>query len=180
MKNDHEIRGNVTALLIHRKDGTTMEALIDTDQADVVGRYRWNVMRGKHGAFYVMANLPHKERQEVSQILLHRLIMDAPKGVFVDHIDHNPLNNTRANLRLASNGQNMQNLTRATKRSASGVLNVFWYKAYKKWEACIVVNKKSVKLGYFDDIREAEAVVKRARAILMPYSQEAMARQAAL
>ncbi len=179
MKNEHEVRGAVTALIIRRRDGTTMEALIDSDQIEKVGRYRWGVMRGKHGAFYVIANLPHKDGCG-GQILLHRLVMDAATGALVDHIDHNPLNNTRANLRLASNGQNMQNLTRATKRSASGVLNVYWYKAYQKWEAGITVNHKRVKLGYFKDIRDAEAAVKRARAALMPYSQEAMARQVGL
>jgi hypothetical protein len=53
------------------------------------------------------------------------------------------------------------------------VLGVFWYKDYQKWEAAIRVNNKVVKLGYFDEITDAEDAVKLARARLMPYSQEA-------
>lgn len=42
---------------------------------------------------------------------LSRMVLDAPKGVMIDHIDRNPLNNARENLRYCSKQQNCQNRT---------------------------------------------------------------------
>ena len=44
-----------------------------------------------------------------SKVFMHRMIMNAPDGMSVDHIDGNGLNNQRANLRLVSRGQNRSN-----------------------------------------------------------------------
>ena len=42
-------------------------------------------------------------------MLLHRLIMDAKDGEFIDHIDNNPLNDTRINLRKCTQAENNAN-----------------------------------------------------------------------
>jgi hypothetical protein len=42
-------------------------------------------------------------------IRLHRLLLAATPGLVVDHIDHNPLNNRRSNLRLCTRAQNNRN-----------------------------------------------------------------------
>ena len=42
-------------------------------------------------------------------VRLHRLILEAPKGLVVDHIDRNPRNNVKANLRLCDAATNNQN-----------------------------------------------------------------------
>jgi len=88
------------------------------------------------------------------RILMHRLILQAPKGMLVDHIDHNGLNNTRDNLRLATRSQNGYN-ARLSKGNTSGVKGVYWCNTYQKWAAHIHTPEKRYHVGYFTTLEEA-------------------------
>ena len=81
-------------------------------------------------------------------VLLHRLIMQAPKGMLVDHIDRNGLNNKRSNLRLCTKKQNRAN-GKPWKPAASGYRGVYW--SGRKWFAAISQNGHKIKsLGQFE------------------------------
>ena len=82
--------------------------------------------------------------------LLHRIIMDAPDDKMVDHINGNPLDNRRENLRLCSNQENNRNKGKKSDNT-SGFKGVSWSKQTGKWLANITVDGKSKYLGYFDD-----------------------------
>ena len=43
---------------------------------------------------------------------LHRIIMNCPDDMVVDHIDHNPFNNMRSNLRICTYHQNQMNVSK--------------------------------------------------------------------
>ena len=86
--------------------------------------------------------------------LLHRIIMGEPEDMFVDHIDHNPLNNCRNNLRICTIQQNQMNLSKR-KDNKSGIIGVSWDKAREKWVAQIRLNNKHIHLGRFDNFEEA-------------------------
>lgn len=85
------------------------------------------------------------------QKALHRLIMRSVHGDFtrplVDHIDNNPSNNRRNNLRLATYTQNNRNRIPI---GASKYLGVQYIHENKKWKAVISINKYPVHLGCFD------------------------------
>jgi hypothetical protein len=66
----------------------------------------------------------HSEGGRQSNILMHRLIMGAPDRLTVDHIDGDGLNNTRSNLRLATDSQNGGNMR--VVKSSSGFKGVSW------------------------------------------------------
>ena len=69
-------------------------------------------------------------------------------GEMVDHIDRNPLNNTRQNLRLATNAQNQHN-TGKWATNTSGYKGVFWHKHAQRWKAVIKIGKRVMWLGTF-------------------------------
>lgn len=86
--------------------------------------------------------------------LLHRLILERVlkrslgKHEIVDHIDQNPLNNCRSNLRLATRAQNGQN-RKVNQNNKSGYKGVCLHKRNNTWRASITINGKSKTLGYF-------------------------------
>lgn len=119
-------------------------AIIDDENAELVASYRWRLMAGCYAA----------TRPAPSTILyMHRLILDVPLGVQVDHINHNGLDNRRVNLRLATNGQNSANRVLGSD-SRSGFKGVSWDAG--RWRARIKVDQQDRHLGRFD-IPEAAA-----------------------
>lgn len=88
--------------------------------------------------------------------LLHRWIMKQEgkliesKELEVDHIDRNKLNNTAANLRMVTCGENRRNKGKQ-RGTTSQYIGVSWNKCSKKWLAYIKHNKKNKYLGCFDD-----------------------------
>jgi len=81
--------------------------------------------------------------------LMHRLIMNAPKGLYVDHINGNGLDNRKANLRLATNSQNAMNKKRPS-HNTSGCKGVQFRGSKKNpWVVCIVINRKSKHIGCY-------------------------------
>lgn len=89
--------------------------------------------------------------------LLHRLIMGELNGHIVDHIDRDPLNNSRANLRLATKSTNAMNRPKP-KSNTSGYKGVRWNKERKLWDANIQVDKVNRFLGRYDTPQEAAKV----------------------
>ena len=73
----------------------------------------------------------------------------------VDHRDHDTLNNTRGNLRLATVSQNAANRLGADRTNKCGIRGVFWHKGNRKWAASIRVNGKKIYLGYYPSADQA-------------------------
>lgn len=53
-------------------------------------------------------------------VSMHRLILNAKRGEEVDHIDRDPSNNQRANLRIVSHAENMRNRGKNKLQSKAG------------------------------------------------------------
>lgn len=86
---------------------------------------------------------------DAEQISIGNYLLRPPKGRVVDHIDGNPLNNSRSNLRICTQRQNAKN-----KHNVSNVqpLN-------GRWRARICHDYQQIHLGMFDTKEEAEAAV---------------------
>jgi hypothetical protein len=83
-------------------------------------------------------------------IYLHRQIVNAKPGEYVDHINGDKLDNRKCNLRICTNAQNTYN-QRAKSNNKSGYKGVSWNKWAKKWYAAIRADGKTYSLGYFKD-----------------------------
>ena len=101
-------------------------SVVEVAPCDIV----WSA-RNHHRAKYVLSTqFPGVDRKRVS---LHRLIVECPPGYVVDHIDGNPLNNTKANLRVCTRAQNQKNTRKRkkTKHKYKGVVRLGFAKYAK-------------------------------------------------
>ena len=85
---------------------------------------------------------------------LHRLVMNPPAGYVVDHIDGDPSNNLRSNLRVVSQSENLFN-TGNWSHNTSGVKGVSLNKRTGKYVAYIKIGGKNIHLGYYNSIESA-------------------------
>ena len=77
-------------------------AIVDEDMYKWLSQYRWHLTTqgNRHYACGIVGG---------KKVYMHRLIMNAPKGMQVDHINHNTLDNRRFNLRICTCKQNIHN-----------------------------------------------------------------------
>lgn len=97
--NQYTVRDGVGYILIPRK-GVAYEVMVDEADLPLVLPYHWN-LDWKLYAVYL------RKGRMVAR--MHRLICPSEKPLVTDHIDCNPLNNRRANLRAVSNALNCRN-----------------------------------------------------------------------
>lgn len=124
---------------------------IDAEDAPKVLERTWYVSKKKTDNTWYVFSLGEK-------VSLHRMIMDAPVGLVVDHKDGDGLNNTKANMRVITNGQNLKNRrktfivgSREVSSQYKGVM-----RGHASWRATIWYGGKSVGLGsYYSEIEAA-------------------------
>ena len=122
--------------------------MFDSADLPLVCQYKWHI--GAQGYPKTAANIDGLGRG----VCLHKLLMDPEKGMQVDHIDGNRLNNCRDNLRICSHAQNMRN-QKLSKRNTSGYKGVSYDRARRKWAANITAFRRCHHLGRFADPIEA-------------------------
>lgn len=131
-------------------------ALIDDEDLGLVGRYRWYAAWNPHTqSFYAQTNA-WLDDDKKHTLRMHRLLLGNPKNVIVDHIDHDTLNNTRANLRLSTNKESSMN-RRRRKDNASGYKGVRLDKRYGVWIARIQTSHGRKDIGRYRTAEEAYA-----------------------
>lgn len=133
------------------------EIYIDREDYEKVKDYCWWIT----GKGYVLAN-----NLNGRSIQLHRLIMDCPDDLVVDHIggENTRNDNRRFNLRFATDSENCINKNLRS-HNTSGVCGVSWITPKQKWVASIKINGEVISLGHFTDFKDAVATRKRAEEI---------------
>lgn len=138
-----EIVGNVAI----GRTAQGIEFYIDAEDLEKVAGKCWSV----NACGYLQTNLYSQGKT----VLLHRIIMgDYEKGLCVDHIDRNKLNNMKSNLRLCRQKDNAKN-TRIRSDNTSGHKGV--YKKNGRWFSEITADGERHYLGTFKNIDDAIA-----------------------
>lgn len=138
-------------------------AMVDDEDYNRLIERRW--IAANHGhTFYAQSGQvvnSNLKRKKYTTVLMHRIILNTPKELEVDHIDHNGLNNQKSNLRTCTPSQNMRN---RIPRGNSKYLGVFHRdvkykdKIYHYIVASIKINDERVYLGKFNTELEAAQV----------------------
>jgi len=124
-------------------------AIVDPEDYEHLTQHKWYAHQdGKK--YYAYRTIPFTKKR----IAMHRQIMHAPKGLIVDHIDGDSLNNRKSNLRPCTRAQNGYN-RRPSHKSRSGYKGVYWHKHHGKWHVRITKYGKTFYLGSFSDPIEA-------------------------
>lgn len=146
------INDNYAEIVIESRKYGILKTKIDIEDIDKIKNHHWFSKYDSHTkGFYIRSwGVPKNEKM----IGLHRLIMDCQKGMIVDHLNHNPLDNRKSNLRICTIQENNQNLSISIKNK-SGIVGVQWNKQVSKWQARIKINRKTIFLGHFADINKA-------------------------
>lgn len=126
--------------------GAGLWAVIDEADLPLVSPYRWYAHKTRWATY---AKAVFWADGRTKSIYMHRLILDAPKGLKVDHHDHDGLHNRRSNLRLASTSQNNANFRVEGRSRGSRYKGVYWYAPTRRWTAHIGIGGRSYNLGYF-------------------------------
>lgn len=79
----------------------------------------------------------------------------------IDHVNGERADNRFANLREATNSQNLAN-SKASSRNRSGHKGVYWFAESEKWRANIRVNGRLISLGLFGNKEDAAAAYEAA------------------
>jgi hypothetical protein len=109
----------------------------DEDRINLENMGKWCISKG-----YCL-----KTRKKQKTLYMHRVIMNPPADMVIDHINGNPLDNRRCNLRVVTHQQNMWNQPRA--------LGYSWYEKRNKFRASIRLNGKTIHIGYYNTEQEA-------------------------
>lgn len=137
------VDGNVAYIALTRG----YETVIDAEDLPHVADFNWSSQpSGK--TVYACRGTRSSDGKSLG-VRMHRVLIGAPDGMEVDHIDGDGLNNRKANLRLATHAENCMN-RRVPVTNSSGLKGVSWHKGQRQWVAKIKVSGITVHIGSFN------------------------------
>ena len=142
---------------IKTSNSNSIYVSVDDEDFETLNKYIWHTSWDKNVKNYYVKRHFLKKENKKGTTTIHRVILNAPKGMCVDHINGNTLDNRRSNLRLVTNKQNSWNF-RKFSNNTTGYKGVSFCKEKKKFQSYIRVSGKQIHLGFFDIASEAAFV----------------------
>lgn len=119
-------------------------ALVDDEDFDYLNQFKWCVLKTNYTIY----------AKRSGNKLMHRVIMNTPEGMTVDHIVHNGLNNQKSNLRNCTRSINQLNRGIYYGRSKYRGVS-FSPDKYRYIIANITIDNKMIYLGRFKTEEDA-------------------------
>jgi len=129
--------------------------VVDVEDYEQLARYKWYALRVERLCYAVRQYRSKQNRSRYESVKMHQVIMGSAEGKVIDHINHNGLDNRRANLRFVTMQQNSWNKRKNRGNYSSRYKGVAWSKSRKKWRTRITCNNRVKFIGHFDDEKAA-------------------------
>ena len=129
-------------------------ALVDDEDYERLNQYKWHAAQDREIWYAKRKSAKISGKQKT--ITMHREIMNATKGVQVDHRNGDGLYNQKTNLRFCTHQQNQQNRKNPQKNNKLGIKGVRWDRNAKKFQARITIKGKQLYLGLFTVLADAD------------------------
>lgn len=136
-------------------------ALIDPEDYEYLSKFNWNDYTGYPRTF-------RRRKSENNKLIgtsMHALILKAPKGLAIDHINGNTLDNRKKNLRIVTSQQNGCN-RKLGSNNTTGYKGVTYHKRDRLYQSSIKIKGKRQYLGWFKTAEEAANAYNKASKIL--------------
>jgi hypothetical protein len=131
------------------------ETIVDDEDFEKYGHMKWTA-RPHRGKKYVVNS--KKINGKIKTLRLHRVILGVtdPK-IIIDHINGQPLDNRKENLRIVTNQHNCINRPKQRNNTSGfkGVSLKKYGKRYSYWVATITFNQQKINIGYFKTKEDA-------------------------
>lgn len=162
MLNKYRIEGDCVFLMIKKKNGRELEFVIDLADLPILQKINksWCANWSETSkTWYVY----HKDCSlEYQAVLLHRLLMNTPDHLTVNHEDFDGLNNRRRNLSNVTRTVNQLH-HRMQSNNTSGYRGVVWDKSRGLYQARVKVEGKNRMIGRFKEKERANEEIVRYR-----------------
>ena len=147
MKNEYQIDGNVTHMVLCHKDGSEKSrTTIDSEDVGMCSEIRWCDTNG-----YVTSHKRIGGERTVLRLHDHLLGFNGNRKIQIDHINRDALDNRKSNLRICTHQQNLSNNSHPV--GESGFRGV--YPVAGRWRAKIRYNGAFKQIGAFGTAIEA-------------------------
>lgn len=132
--------------------GNGVYAMVDIDDFPRLSQWLWHV-RKSGGKPY--AKRSGNDNGRIYPIYMHRVIMNCPDNLTVDHINGDVLDNRKANLRICTGSENLRNTAKRAGGTSryKGVCRIKDRPGF--WQAHIVHEGKQYNLGTYETEHDA-------------------------
>lgn len=147
LKDDH------AEIIINHKHGEII-VLIDLEDVEKVKIAKWNAKYDKTVNDYYISAHERNNYQNRKVIRLHNFLMNTPEGMECDHINRNPRDNRKFNLRNVEPMINKQNKG-FYKNNKSGYKYIYWSNTFDRWFVQIKRNNVQTTIGRYKNLEDA-------------------------
>jgi nucleoside-diphosphate-sugar epimerase len=131
-----------TIIQVGKKDPRI--SIIDQCNFSILNKYNWQIQKGRAQTYYAIT------KHEGRTLRMHRMIMEITNpNIFIDHVNHNGLDNRTNNLRICTINENNRNKQKCKKICSSVYKGVYRISGNFPWIAQASLHNKRKYLSHY-------------------------------